>query len=102
MKIIFHHHSYSLTDDYKYNDINYDDIILSELLYNDKFKYIKIYYDNLKFNIKTPIMNDYYIEKNNDCYIFKFHISYISFYINLEKYIVKKSITLLKNWYSDK
>jgi len=92
MKIVFHHPEYNLNNNNNYNDININNITLSELQYNDNFKYIKVFYDNLKFIIKTPIINNYIIEKYDIYYILKFDISYINFITNLEKYIIKKSI----------
>lgn len=101
MKIVFHHPEYNLNNNNNYNDININNITLSELQYNDNFKYIKVFYDNLKFIIKTPIINNYIIEKYDIYYILKFDISYINFITNLEKYIIKKSIKQLNNWFSN-
>ena len=99
MKILFYHPEYILNNKnnnnkllFNYNDINNNNINLSELQYNDNFKYIKIYYDNLKFIIKTIIINNYIIEKYDNYYILIFDISYINFINTLEKYIIKKSI----------
>ena len=108
MKILFYHPNYIYNLDtindfklFKYDDINFNNITISELIYNDKFKYINIYYNNLKFVIKTPFINIYFIEKFNDYYLFKFNKSYVDFLYNLEKYIIKKSIKQLSNWYSN-
>ena len=108
MKILFYHPLHNLNSIlfnssnyylYYYNDINFNYISLSELLFNDKFKYINIFYNNLKFIIKTPIINDYIIEKFDNYYLFKFNKSYLYFLFNLEKFIIKKSIKLLSNWF---
>ncbi len=109
MKILFHHPEYILNNNnnntsfllQNYNNININNINLSELQYNDNFKYIKVFYNNLKFIIKTPIINNYIIEKYDIYYILKFDVSYINFFTNLEKYIIKKSIKQLNNWFSN-
>ena len=56
MKILFYHPNYIYNLDtindfklFKYDDINFNNITISELIYSDKFKYINIYYNNLKF-----------------------------------------------------
>jgi hypothetical protein len=106
MKILFYHQDNKL-DNYKnyilynYDNINYNNITLSEIKFNDNFKYINIYYDKSKFIIKTPIIKNYIIEKFNDYYLLKFDISYIKFLVNLEKYIIKKSIKQLNNWFNN-
>jgi hypothetical protein len=92
MKILFYHPEYILDNQLSYNDIDKNSITLSELKINNNFKYINIYYDDTKFFIKTPIIENYVIEKINNYYIFKFNISYIKFLVDLEKYIIKKSI----------
>lgn len=101
MKNLFCHPEHILDNQQSYNDINKNNITLSELKINDIFKYINIYYDNSKFIIKTPVIENYIIEKINNYYILKFNISYIKFLVDLEKYIIKKSIKQLNNWFSN-
>ncbi len=101
MKKIFYHPEYILDNHLSYNDIDKNNITLSELNINDNFKYINICYDNSKFIIKTQPINNYIIEKINNYYILKFNISYVKFLVDLEKYIIKKSIKQLNNWFSN-
>ena len=106
MKILFYYpeHIFKNLNNYtlkSYDEIDNNNITLSELNFNDNFKYINVYYKNSKFIIKTPIIEKYIIEKINDYYVLKFNISYIKFIVNLEKYIIKKSIKQLNNWFTN-
>jgi hypothetical protein len=92
MKILFYHPEYILDNQPSYNDIDKNNITLSELKYNDNFKYINIYYNDSKIIIKTPVIENYIIDKFSDYYILKINISYVKFLVDLEKYIIKKSI----------
>ncbi len=101
MKILFYHPEYILDNQPSYNDIDKNNITLSELKYNDNFKYINIYYNDSKIIIKTPVIENYIIDKFSDYYILKINISYVKFLVDLEKYIIKKSIKQLNNWFTN-